>query len=287
MSGSPEVVDYGRFADRLAAARAAAAADPARRWDLYHEFHAEWGSVAVESEPKTHEPYILDLIGTKAPGDPEADPEADPGIPEALAEWWILPAGADYDHGDWPPTWRPDPTGYGVSEGLAEESPFAIPGKDLRMACFLAEAQYCNEWAYLSAESHLPDPKVLVSVGPEWEEQAPSVSQFFLHLATRSLLPEYAWTAEPDDWDETDGLAERVRAVLPELGLRPWRELGSWSVLHGGPDVIVDVDVDGAGNTDYPLRVFGRTREAVENLLERLGGEWQVAEPEQTAERDR
>jgi hypothetical protein len=42
MSGSPAVVDYGRFAERLAAAREAAAADPAHRWDLYHDFHAEW-----------------------------------------------------------------------------------------------------------------------------------------------------------------------------------------------------------------------------------------------------
>jgi hypothetical protein len=37
MDGSQEVVDYGRFAERLAAAREAASADPARRWDLYRE----------------------------------------------------------------------------------------------------------------------------------------------------------------------------------------------------------------------------------------------------------
>ena len=44
MSASPrEAIDYGRFAERLAAQRANQ--DPAKRWDLYRDFHREWGYV--------------------------------------------------------------------------------------------------------------------------------------------------------------------------------------------------------------------------------------------------
>jgi hypothetical protein len=42
MNVSPrEAIDYSRSAQRLAMHRADQ--DPAKRWDLYREFHEEWG----------------------------------------------------------------------------------------------------------------------------------------------------------------------------------------------------------------------------------------------------
>jgi hypothetical protein len=47
MNASPrEAIDYGRFAERLAAHRAEQ--DPAKRWGLFSEFHQEWGYEVLE-----------------------------------------------------------------------------------------------------------------------------------------------------------------------------------------------------------------------------------------------
>ena len=38
--------------------------------------------------------------------------------------------------------------------------------------------------------------------------------------------------------------------------------------------------MDGPGFVDYPLRAFGRSRTALVRLLERLGVDWEISEPE-------
>lgn len=48
-------------------------------------------------------------------------------------------------------------------------------------------------------------------------------------------------------------------------------------VLHGGLDTLALVDPTGE---DYPIRLLGRSREAVERLTAQLGGEWDITEPE-------
>ncbi|MFD0631307.1 hypothetical protein ACFQ9X_06355 [Catenulispora yoronensis] len=163
MNGSShELIDYGRFAERLAAQRAEP--DPAKRWDLYRAFQQEWGYVPTggrrwsggeQSEAEAEE---LDPEELAALVPPER-------VPAALTEWWRLPFNSFADSWQmywtnpvWPPTWRPDPSGYGVSDGLEPDSPLAADPDDLRLCCFMAEYEYCNEWAYLSTEGHLPDP---------------------------------------------------------------------------------------------------------------------------------
>ena len=79
------MIGYSRFAERLAAQRASK--DPATRWDLYKEFHGEWGFRPV-SEPEPHDEYFAALIGRPGTGNPDDAP----GIPQAPAEWWVLPA---------------------------------------------------------------------------------------------------------------------------------------------------------------------------------------------------
>lgn len=181
MSASPrEAIDYGRFAERLAAQRANQ--DPAKRWDLYREFQAEWGYVPTGGErweggdpvEPDDEEYDEDDLASMVP------PEK---IPAALPEWWKLPYNSFADswlmywtNPEWPPTWRPDPGGYGVAEGLEPDSAFVVDPEDLRMCCFTAEYQYCNEWAYQSAEAHLDDPRVFVTTGEGWVLQADSLS---------------------------------------------------------------------------------------------------------------
>jgi hypothetical protein len=284
MSGSPDgLIDYGRFAERLAAQRANQ--DPAKRWDLYRAFQEEWGyvptggrrwaggdPVGLEDEDDDEE---LDEDELEAIVPPEK-------IPAALTEWWKLPFNSFADSWQlywtnpvWPPTWRPDPSGYGVAEGLEPGSPLAVDPDDLRLCCFNAEYEYCNEWAYLSAEGHLPDPRVFVSTGKGWMAQADSLSEFFLLLAVTRLPAALAWTAQTDD--DFDEAAARIRAAMPELGFHPWRELMATKVFHGGLDALAAVDPTGE---DAQLCLYGRSREALERLIAELGGEWDISEPE-------
>ena len=48
-------------------------------------------------------------------------------------------------------------------------------------------------------------------------------------------------------------------------------------VFHGGLDTLALVDPTGE---DYPIRLLGRTREALERLTAELGGEWDITEPD-------
>lgn len=275
MSGSrAEVTDYGRFAERLAAQRAHQ--DPAKRWDLYREFHAEWGFEPVRA-PEPQPAYVSALIGEPATDDPEDDP----GIPEALAEWWVLPENSwlhgafDESSAHWPPMWCP---GGGYGQPLEPDSPLAVPGSgDLRTVAFMAEAQYCNEWGYLSAESTVADPKVLVTIGEEWVPVAPTVSEFALLLAAVRVPAALGWQAYPGEGE--DEVAARIRLEWPGLGLPAWQEMGAELWLYGGPDTIAVVD---EGSGDYPFRLCARTQGAAEAAIARLGGaDWSLFEPEQ------
>ncbi|MEU5092759.1 hypothetical protein [Streptomyces sp. NPDC021356] len=289
-----EIIDYGRFRERLESVRPAGEADMAgtgARWELLREFQEQWGYMPTGGErwereaPDLHKEY---LAGLKAahPGEPEDDrPESvDPRIPvpAALDEWWNLPFNSFADRSElyetnpeWPPTVRPDPGGYGVSDGLPSDNPFTEPDEDPRVCVFMAENQYCNEWGYPAARAHLADPPVLVSAlgddGEEgWIRQAHSVSEFFLLLALVRLLPHYGWTVEDDEPGEE--LLARVREKLTPLGFEPWREMTCRSEYYGGLDVIVCHDPQ----SDYlsELTVYGRTREALEHLAQTLGVDW-------------
>jgi hypothetical protein len=144
----------------------------------------------------------------------------------------------------------------------------------------MAEYQYCNEWAYRSADARLSDPPVMVAVSrDEWVEQAPSISEFFLHMALMRVVLAFGWTAVPAE--ESEELKDHIRATMPELGLLPWRELQSWTVLHGGPDVVVHIDRD--DEADFPILAVGRTREALERLVAGLPGEWSLTAPSKPA----
>ncbi|SEG80734.1 HEAT repeat-containing protein [Thermomonospora echinospora] len=298
-----KIIDYGRFAERLArvmprwderermpqAEFAAHLADTGPRWELLREFQQEWGYEPPGGAPSwprwsedAHKEYLRRLKA-EATGEEEDDEFAGVDlalpIPRALDEWWDLPFNSFtyqprlyWTNPEWPPTVRPDPSGYGVSEGLPEDNPFVGPGEDLRVCVFKAEYQYCNEWGYPAAEAHLADPRVLVSTEDGWVVQSGSISEFFLHLALERLPPHFGWTLEftYGDLKEDPGLVERVRAAYPEMGLRPWRELAQEAYTYGAPDAIIRHDV---GEGDYPLRVFGRNRAALEQVVRTLGVE--------------
>ncbi|MEY9925428.1 hypothetical protein ABH926_000048 [Catenulispora sp. GP43] len=274
MSASPrEAIDYGRFAERLAAQRANQ--DPAKRWDLYQEFHREWGFDPEGAERwNDGEPVYRD-------GDDRLVPAE--RIPAALREWWKLPENSFADrrvkHGmqhDWPPEWITAPPGNGDVEALAPDSPLVVDPDDLRMCSVVIENQGCAYWGYQSAEAHLDDPRAYVLATEEgWEVQADSLSEFALLVAVRTLLFSFGWMAE--NWDDDfDAVADRIRATMPELGFRVWRELASEIVFHGGPDTVAWVDPTGEGDQLY---LFGRTREAPERQTADLGGEWKISPP--------
>ncbi|NUP53968.1 MAG: hypothetical protein HOW97_42620 [Catenulispora sp.] len=302
-----DVIDYSRFADRLAAARAAG---PEHRWDLLREFQAEWGytpsdgprwfgedlaehqllvrylsrpEAAVDEWPVAHRDEIKKLRAERG-GEETGDRYDRPPIPEALTQWWLLPENSFADkaklywtHPEWPPTWRPDPNGYGVGKELPKNSPYRKPGEDPRLCVFMAEYEYCNEWGYLASEARLDDPRVLVSVGRDWVEQASSVSEFFLRIAVDRLPDHFGWTGHLGPDADAEKVPTLVRAQLPEVGLLPWRELAAHSVVHGGPDVLVALD-SGKGDVP-PVRVYGRTHEAVAALGRQLGIDWSIREP--------
>ncbi|MFI9306925.1 hypothetical protein [Streptomyces triculaminicus] len=135
----------------------------------------------------------------------------------------------------WPPTIRPDPSGYGASDGLPSGNPFVGPGDDRRVCVFMAENQYCNEWGYPAAHAHLADPHVLVSGldeehEPVWLLQSHSVSEFLLQLAVTRLPADYGYIVEDNKVDPE--VVTRLRAHLRPMGFLPWRELGAHRVLR-------------------------------------------------------
>ncbi|WP_345354823.1 hypothetical protein [Actinoallomurus liliacearum] len=295
----PEMIDYQRFAERLRrvmprwddrdrmtpAEFAEHLADTGPRWELLRAFQEEWGYEPPGGEPRwprwseaEHHAYVRRLKAewTGEEDDEFAGVDLKLPIPAALDEWWDLPFNSFtyrprlyWTNPEWPPTVRPDPTGYGVSDGLPPGNSFVGPDDDHRVCVFKAEYEYCNEWGYLAAEAALPDPKVLVSVGEGWAVQARSISEFFLQLAVMRLPGHYGWSVWPDD-PEPD-LVDRIRRDFPELGLLPWRELGARTVAYGAPDAIIYLD---DGNADFTLLVHGRTRTALEDLALTLGVDW-------------
>ncbi|MEV5570359.1 hypothetical protein AB0L06_09925 [Spirillospora sp. NPDC052269] len=276
-----KIVDYGTFADRLKAAP--------NRWDVLREFHEEWGyEVKPGSSPwerwseDEHKKYVWALTGNGDADDEFEGVDFALPIPVALDEWWELPFNS-FTHDaryyetnpEYPPTVRPDPSGYGVAGPLPDDSDFVAPDADHRVVVFMAENQYCNEWGYLAVEANEPDPRVLVSVSRDkWALQARSVSEFFLQLTVERLPFEFGWRAhffgdkdvEGSELDDLDGLIARIQERMPELGFEPWAELQVNEIVYGGPDVLAYV-----GDGDITVSFIGRTSQAVLDLAERLG----------------
>ncbi|MFC9158207.1 hypothetical protein ACFTT0_24865 [Streptomyces bauhiniae] len=262
------MIDYGDFAARLAGAmprpdeHAVGFLDTAPRWELLRQFQEEWGyEVPADADEWRHEPVT--------------SPELP--IPAALDEWWALPYNSFvhsprlyWTNPEYPPTPRPDPTGYGTPAGLPADSPLVPPGADRRVCVFKAEYEYCNEWGYAAADAGLPDPRVLVSDSEDgWLLQARSVSEFFLQLAVHRLPAHYGWTVHGDD--DTERIVAWTKSELTPLGFLPWRELAQEITVYGAPDALVFHD---AGYGDHELTVHARTVEALVRLGERMGVDW-------------
>ncbi|MEU5052073.1 hypothetical protein [Streptomyces sp. NPDC021096] len=294
-------IDYGRFHQWLHEARSASTGRTVEgdaRWELLRRFQQEWGYEPVgaqrweREEPDAHKEYVSGLkaeLCDAAVDDGPGDVDRSLAIPAALDQWWDLPFNSFADRAElyetnpvWPPTVRPDPTGYGVCDGLPRENVFVGPDEDLRVCVFMAENQYCNEWGYPAARSHLADPPVLVSARdddekPAWLLQSHSVSEFFLHLAVTRLPAHYGWTVEEGDLGPQE--VARLRERLRPMGLLPWRELGARTEFFGGPDVIV---AHNTGYGDFGLVAYGRTEQALRRLAGTLGVDWSewICEPE-------
>ncbi|MEV5574707.1 hypothetical protein AB0L06_32120 [Spirillospora sp. NPDC052269] len=268
-----KIVDYGTFADRLKAAP--------NRWHVLREFFEEWGC-AVDPDWDRWDRGAEDEQETAGalsgePGDEDGLEDDDtPPIPDAVFELWDLPLDSYYQYDDTNmltlPLVRFDPSSNGDPGPLQDDSDLVAPGSDRRVCVFLAEHQYCNEWGYLAAEAHEPDPRVLVSVGDErWVLQARSVSEFFLQLAVQRLPRRLGWSTRIRDEEIIDGdeddLRARIAERMPELGFEPWAELERYTIVYGGPDVLVFVADGELGGIDFA----GRTAQAVLDLAERLG----------------
>ncbi|MFG2666549.1 hypothetical protein ACGFY6_20195 [Streptomyces sp. NPDC048387] len=286
-------IDYGRFHELLDQARGAAATGvvgSGARWELLRRFQEEWGYRPAAGRdrrrdaPDEHKEYVANLkaaSSTGPTGDEPDDVDRSLAVPAALEEWWDLPFNSLADRWEayetnpvWPPTIRPDPSGYGVSDGLPSGNPFVEPGGDQRVCVFMAENQYCNEWAYPAAHAHLADPQVLVSGRdekhePAWLLQSHSVSEFLLQLAVTRLPADYGYVVEEDEVDPA--VVTRLRTHLRPMGFLPWRELGAHTEYFGGLDVIVAHNT-GAG--DFALVAYGRTEKALDQLAATLGLDW-------------
>ena len=242
-----EIIDYGRFAERMAAERS--------RWELLGEVQREWGYRDPGGDPVV-------TMESEAPGyEPD---ESDP-VPAALLEWWDSPLNSFafrprlyWTHSHWPP-----------SEPDSVDHP---PGDE---ACvFMAEYQYVNEWAYLASENRLPDPKVVVNTADGWVTQSRSISEFFLQLALERLPAHFGWSlrVHRDTVAENPAIVERLHASYPELGLLPWQEMGTDALTYGGPDALIR---HGRGpGAEYAVVVHGRTRDALVQVAETLGIAW-------------
>ncbi|MBC6462454.1 hypothetical protein [Actinomadura sp. HBU206391] len=308
-----EIIDYGRFAERLrrvmprwdARERMSAEefaehlADTGPRWTLLREFQEEWGyenpgggPVWARWSEDEHKAYLrrLEAAATGEEADRFEGVDLTLSIPKALDEWWDLPFNSFthrprlyWTNPEWPPTVRPGPAPGGAADRPSGDDPFSGLGDERRICVFKAEYQYCNEWGYLAADSALADPKVLVSVDDHsWVTQSRSISEFFLQLAVDRLPAHYGWSVQMNEADPE--LMERVRRAFPALGLLPWRELGTETVTYGAPDAIIYHDVEDFA--DFPFVVHARTRAALENVASALGVDWseRIREPEAVLE---
>ncbi|GLY83765.1 hypothetical protein Airi02_016940 [Actinoallomurus iriomotensis] len=239
-----EIIDYGRFGERLAQKRS--------RWELLGEIQREWGYEDPGGEP----------LVTRAGEAPDYETDEARPIPEALLEWWDFPLNSFafrprlyWTHPQWPPT-GPDSVGH-------------PPGDEV--CVFMAEYQYCNEWGYLASESRLPDPKVVVNTEDGWVTQSRSISEFFLQLALERLPGHFGWSIRVprEDVAGNPAIVERLRASYQELGLLPWQELGADALAYGGPDAMI-WHVRGPG----AIAIHGRTRDAAIQVADTLGIAW-------------
>ncbi|RSN60268.1 hypothetical protein [Actinomadura sp. WAC 06369] len=275
----PKIVDYARFADRLAA--------PRDRWDLLREVQDEWGyeppadgPVWLKWDEAEHAAYVRHLRGELTGEDADRFAGVDPAlpVPKALDEWWELPFNSFtrsprlyWTHPEYPPTVRPDPSGHGVAGGLPAGNPFVGPGDDVRVCVFMAEYEYCNEWGYLAAEAGQDDPRVLVTVDDDtWVPQARSISEFFVQLAVQRIPHYRGWLLQmsEDDFAGDAPFIERLQASYRPMGFEPWRELEACTTAYGGPDVIVLHDT---GMRDYSVEIAARTRDALVRAAAVLG----------------
>ncbi|MEU3792457.1 hypothetical protein AB0F07_22075 [Streptomyces fructofermentans] len=263
------VVDYGRFAERLAT--------PQGRWDLLGEVQREWGF-----EPEEWEPDDWDIELWEVDYWNEEEPGIDRGlpVPVALREWWTWPENTFNANARWywthpasPPTQRPAPSGYHDGrEGIPSGSPLLSQGGDRRVCVFMSEYQYCNEWGYAAAEAGQDDPRVLVSEEDEgWRVQSRSISEYFLQLALVRLPGRLGWTlsVKPDDLKADLAALDRLITACPDMGLLPWRECAGDVLLRGGPDLIVRHDRN--PSADEVLHIAGRTEAAVRHAAGILG----------------
>ncbi|MEO3826311.1 hypothetical protein [Actinomadura sp. B10D3] len=253
-----EIIEYGRFTERLARERP--------RWELLGEVQREWGYQDPGGDP----------LVTPEGEAPDFEPDDSDLIPVALLEWWASPVNSFafrprlyWTHPQWPPS---DP-----------DSVAHPPGDEIRV--FMAEYQYCNEWGYLASESHLPDPKVMVNTAEGWVVQSRSISEFFLQLALERLPGHYGWSLRvpQDDVAGNPAIIERLHASYRELGLLPWQETGTDALAYGAPDALIH---HGRGpGADYALVIHGRTRDALVQAADTLGIAWtdeQIEQPQET-----
>ncbi|MEU7908576.1 hypothetical protein [Actinoplanes sp. NPDC049118] len=262
-----EVVDYGMFATWLAGCDGRGA-----RWTLLRRFQREWGiDPDDEMPPLWYDTARRALAGTVPPpdGDDMLD-GVDPAlpVPRALDEWWRLPYNSFlyqprlyWVHPVYPPKF--EATSH--AGPIPADDPLLHGTDDRRVCVFMAEYQYCNVWGYPAAQAAHADPVALVTTDDGWTVQADTLSGFFLHQAVYRIPRLLGFTATLDE--APPGFAD---ADLPELGLRPWRQLGSNVTMYGAPDAIVYVDAT-AGGSDQAFTAAARTEEALKNLTARLG----------------
>ncbi|WP_433473911.1 WD40 repeat domain-containing protein [Spirillospora sp. CA-142024] len=242
-----KIIDYGRFAERLAEDRPVL--------ELLGEVQREWGYEDPGGEP----------LVTREGEAPGYEPDESDPVPAALIEWWDSPVNSFafrprlyWTHSVWPPS-GPD----------SVDDP---PGDEIRM--FMAEYEYVNQWGYLASEARLPDPKVLVNSSEGWVVQSRSISEFFLQLAMERLPGTFGWSfrVSREDVEADPAIVERLQETYRDVGLLPWQEAGTDALTFGGPDVLIR---HGRGpGAGYAVVVHGRTREALVQALDTLGITW-------------
>lgn len=208
-------VDYGGFADRLAAA--------GDRWALMREIQQEWNVPWAGAQG-----YSAAEI---------AAAEARLGtLPAALKTWYTLPSNPYFlkPRLFWTHLKTP-----GDLEAWPEDAP-----RSEALLVFQTEYQNCCEWAFRAGDAALPDPPVLIGstdggVPPaEWQVQNETLSEHLLQLLLVRLVhfgPKY-YAAQKVLTPELDA---RLAAHFPELGLPTWQEYGPECRQRGGRDVLL------------------------------------------------
>lgn len=249
------MLDFANFAHQHA--------QRADRWSLLFDFLQAWDL------PRSNAPSIAshDILA--------AEQRLGQALPRALKEWYQLPHNLFFlkPRLFWTHLIEPDELALWPTDAPANE----------QYLVFLAEYQYCGEWALRATELHLPDPPVSIGTTQEepgtvpWQIQNSTFSEFVLHL-TLVRAVHFAFRS----YGQKAILEPHTKATLHhharDCGFPVWHEYGSQCTLMGISNGLCLLNNAPPWGEEHELAVSTRDEASLDELAQMLDIEWDWTE---------